>query len=327
MFLLLILSPFQSRPPVYIFVLDVAQDERALGYMKESMLQALELMPENSHVGMVSFGSMVYVHELGCTDFPKAYLLRGDRETAAQDLQTQLGLGLAAMKKCVACRMRYFRIESILLQRGMICSLSCLLGLFSFVLHERSRHQCFCILFSLIPLPHTPPLLFPTHRGVGNQHASGFGRFLVHARDAAFLLEAALEDLRPDPFPVAKGKRRRRCTGAALGVAARLLEACVPNMGARMMLFTGGPTTIGPGIAVSEDLAEPIRTHQDLEKGLAAHWKKSCGCVLFAFIWDSNCVLLKDEWREASERGLLRDGKRERGTRERDGGLPPPFLQ
>lgn len=56
-------------------------------------------MPENAHVGIVSFGSMVYVHELGFSDYPKAYLLRGDRETTAQDLQSQLGLGLAAMKK------------------------------------------------------------------------------------------------------------------------------------------------------------------------------------------------------------------------------------
>lgn len=32
-------STVQHRPPVYMLVLDVAQDERALGYMKEAMLQ------------------------------------------------------------------------------------------------------------------------------------------------------------------------------------------------------------------------------------------------------------------------------------------------
>jgi hypothetical protein len=35
------------------------------------------------------------------------------------------------------------------------------------------------------------------------------------------------------------------------------------------MLFTGGPCTVGPGIVVSDDLREPIRSHSDLAKGNA----------------------------------------------------------
>lgn len=42
-------------------------------------------------------------------------------------------------------------------------------------------------------------------------------------------------------------KGQPRCTGTALSVAAHLLGACVPGSGARIMAFTGGPTTEGPG--------------------------------------------------------------------------------
>lgn len=100
-------------------------------------MQALQMMPDTAMVGLVTYGSMVYVHELGFTDFPKAYLLRGDREPTLQDLQAQLGLGLAAVK-----------------------------------------------------------------RGTASADASGFGRFLVNVREGSFLLESAIEELRPDPLQV-----------------------------------------------------------------------------------------------------------------------------
>lgn len=59
-----------------------------------------------------------------------------------------------------------------------------------------------------------------------------------------------------------KGERPQRATGAAVGIAVGLLEACVLGSGGRVLLFTGGPCTIGPGMLVGEDLAESIRTHK-----------------------------------------------------------------
>lgn len=37
------------------------------------------------------------------------------------------------------------------------------------------------------------------------------------------------------------------------------------------MVFTGGPCTVGPGLVVSEEFKEPIRSHSDLAKGNAKH--------------------------------------------------------
>lgn len=42
------------------------------------------------------------------------------------------------------------------------------------------------------------------------------------------------------------------------------MSACLPpgTGAARLMLFVGGPTTIGPGKVVETDLQEPIRSHK-----------------------------------------------------------------
>jgi len=62
------------------------------------------------------------------------------------------------------------------------------------------------------------------------------------------------------------GNRAARCTGVALSAAVGLLESNFANTGARVMLFTGGPCTVGPGQMVGRELSEPMRSHHDLEK-------------------------------------------------------------
>ena len=52
-----------------------------------------------------------------------------------------------------------------------------------------------------------------------------------------------IEELQPDPWPVATGKRPLRSVGVALSIAVGLLESVYPNCGARVMLFLGGPGT------------------------------------------------------------------------------------
>lgn len=41
------------------------------------------------------------------------------------------------------------------------------------------------------------------------------------------------------------------------------------------MLFGGGPATDGPGTVVSTELREPIRSHHDIDKDTAKHYKKA----------------------------------------------------
>ena len=107
------------------------------------------------------------------------------------------------------------------------------------------------------------------------QAAFGAARFLMPVQQCEFQLTGVLESLTGDPWPVANDKRPLRCTGVALSVAVGLLETTYPNTGARIMLFASGPATEGPGMVVSNELKEPIRSHHDIERDTVKHYKRA----------------------------------------------------
>ncbi|KAL9224947.1 hypothetical protein vseg_000923 [Gypsophila vaccaria] len=104
---------------------------------------------------------------------------------------------------------------------------------------------------------------------------AGVDRFLLPASDCEYTLNALLDELETDQWPVPPGSRSLRCTGAALSVAAGLLAACTPGTGARIIALVGGPCTEGPGTIVSKDLSEPVRSHKDLDKDAAPYFQKA----------------------------------------------------
>jgi protein transport protein SEC23 len=82
----------RGLPPVFLFLLDTCLIEEELGYLKASLSQALTLIPENSLVGLVTFGAQVHVHELGFPECPKSYLFRGSKDVTKEQILEQLGL-------------------------------------------------------------------------------------------------------------------------------------------------------------------------------------------------------------------------------------------
>lgn len=100
-------------------------------------------------------------------------------------------------------------------------------------------------------------------------------RFLLPVQQCEFQLTNALEQLQKDPWPVANDKRALRCTGVALSVATGLLETSFQNSGGRIMLFTGGACTEGPGMVVGPELREPIRSHHDIDRDNIKYYKKA----------------------------------------------------
>jgi len=107
------------------------------------------------------------------------------------------------------------------------------------------------------------------------QTAFGAARFLQPVQQCEFQLTGILESLQRDPWPVANDKRPLRCTGVALSVAVGLLESTFPNTGGRIMLFAGGAPSEGPGLVVSNELKEPIRSHHDIDRDSAKHYKRA----------------------------------------------------
>ncbi|KAK9837195.1 hypothetical protein WJX84_004838 [Apatococcus fuscideae] len=87
-------APPNVRPPAYVFVVDTCLREDELAACKGAITQALQMVPEYSQIGLVTFGTHVHVHELGFTECAKSYVFHGSKEYTSQQVQTQLGLGV-----------------------------------------------------------------------------------------------------------------------------------------------------------------------------------------------------------------------------------------
>lgn len=199
------------RAPVFLFVLDTCIIEEELAQLKASVLQSLMLLPENSLVGLITFGKNVHIHELSFDECPKSYVFRGSKEVQADQISTLLGLRAPMAPNTMG------------------------------------QQQL-------------PP-----------QEA----RFLMPVSDCEFQLTSILEDLSKDCWPHTRAERPQRCNGTAMAVAIGLLEATHKQQSGRIMMFIGGPPTVGPGMVCSTDLKENIRAHHDIYKGNVPYYKKA----------------------------------------------------
>lgn len=206
-----------SNPPIFLYVVDTCLREQDLKALKDSLTVSLNLLPQNALVGLVTFGTMAQVHEIGYAECPKSYVFRGSKEYPGKQIQELLGLAGG---------------------------------------QQRAQN------------PIRPGQPLPSQ-------SAGFTRFLQPVSECEFNLTSILEQLQLDPFPVSNDKRPLRCTGTAMAVAISLIESAYQNAGARILLFVGGAATEGPGMIVSNELKESIRSHHDLEKDTAKHWKKA----------------------------------------------------
>ncbi|KAK1090554.1 GTPase-activating protein S23, partial [Friedmanniomyces endolithicus] len=192
-------------PPIFVFVVDTCQEEDSLKALKDSIIMSLDLIPPHALVGLITYGTMAQVHELGYTECAKSYVFRGNKDYTGKQVQEMLGLLTAPGARP--------GMQQVQPQPGR---------------------------------PAPPPM-----GGAGQ-------RFLLPVQQCEFQLTNALESLQKDPWPVANDRRSIRCTGVALSVATGLLETSFQNAGGRIMLFTGGPATEGPGMVVGPELKEQI---------------------------------------------------------------------
>jgi protein transport protein SEC23 len=98
-------------------------------------------------------------------------------------------------------------------------------------------------------------------------------RFLKPVSEVGYGVLQILKDMVHDPWPRANDQRPARCTGAALSIATSVLERCVGRVGGRILLFMGGPCTVGPGQVVNRPLVETMRSHLDIQKDNAPLFK------------------------------------------------------
>uniref|UniRef100_G1PN06 Protein transport protein SEC23 n=1 Tax=Myotis lucifugus TaxID=59463 RepID=G1PN06_MYOLU len=81
-----------QMPLIFLYVVDTCMEDEDLQALKESMQMSLSLLPPTALVGLITFGRMVQVHELGCEGISKSYVFRGTKDLTAKQLQEMLGL-------------------------------------------------------------------------------------------------------------------------------------------------------------------------------------------------------------------------------------------
>ncbi|KAJ9619556.1 GTPase-activating protein S23 [Taxawa tesnikishii (nom. ined.)] len=199
------LSRPAPTPPIFVFVVDTCQEEDSLKALKDSIIMSLSLLPPHALVGLVTYGTMAQVHELGYTECAKSYVFRGNRDYTAKQVQEMLGLMMAPGA------------------RGQVQPMQ--------------------------PQPGRPA---PAPMGAA-------ARFLLPVQQCEFQLTNALEQLQ-------KILGRSQTTSVLSDVL---------NAGGRIMLFTGGPATEGPGMVVGPELKEPIRSHHDIDRDNIKYYKKA----------------------------------------------------
>ncbi|VEU23471.1 DEKNAAC104607 [Brettanomyces naardenensis] len=201
-------------PPCYIYVVDLCQEADDINALKEALIASLALHPPGALVGLVTFDSVVSVHELGFISCAKTFVFSGSHEYESIAVQKQLGIYGNCSRDWVK------QLET----------------------------------------------------GSGS-----VGRFLIPLSDesAVARLTRVIGALEPSKWTVKPGHRPVRVTGAALNVASCLVEGSYAQCCAKLVLFSAGACTFGPGKIVGTELKEPIRSHSDIEKGSVSHYKKA----------------------------------------------------
>ncbi|KAJ4727362.1 Protein transport protein SEC23 [Melia azedarach] len=85
-------------PPVFMFVVDTCIIEEEMSFLKSALSQAIDLLPDNSLVGLITFGTLVHVHELGFGQIPKTYVFKGAKDVSKEQLLEQLNFFLKKPK-------------------------------------------------------------------------------------------------------------------------------------------------------------------------------------------------------------------------------------
>ncbi|KAG8449678.1 hypothetical protein GDO86_016355 [Hymenochirus boettgeri] len=81
-----------QMPLIFLYVVDTCMEDEDLQALKESMQMSLSLLPPTALVGLITFGRMVHVHELGCEGISKSYVFRGTKDLTGKQLQEMLSL-------------------------------------------------------------------------------------------------------------------------------------------------------------------------------------------------------------------------------------------
>ncbi|KAG8841192.1 GTPase-activating protein S23, partial [Serendipita sp. 411] len=86
------LSRAAQIPPIFLYVVDTCLDPDELKALRETLVVSLSLLPPYALVGLITYGTMASLHELGYEICSKSYVFRGSKDYTPKQIQDMLGL-------------------------------------------------------------------------------------------------------------------------------------------------------------------------------------------------------------------------------------------
>jgi len=74
------------QKPIFLLLVDTSLPSEELAELKDSLQQSIQFIPADAHVGLITYGKMAFVHELGFSDCPRAYVFRGDKDLTPKEV-------------------------------------------------------------------------------------------------------------------------------------------------------------------------------------------------------------------------------------------------
>mmetsp|Transcript_13619 Transcript_13619/g.42836 ORF Transcript_13619/g.42836 Transcript_13619/m.42836 type:complete len:785 (-) Transcript_13619:227-2581(-) len=220
-------------PSAFLFIIDICVIQEEFEALRDAILQSLSLLPEDALVGLITIGTNIHLYELGH---------QGEQDDGDDD-------DFEMTKSYV------FRGDKELDAKALGAVLSGRIG--GGLRDSKAGAQ--------------QPAGQQGGAPNASANAANIRRFLKPLSECEFEFTSILEELQRDPYFVKSDRRPARGTGAALALATGLLESSLPGSPGRLLVFLGGPCTIGPGKIVNRDLKEGIRGHSHIQKEQTPH--------------------------------------------------------
>lgn len=270
------------HPPVFLYVVDSCVDEEEFTSLKTSISSSLALLPQNALVGFITFNHIVYLWELKDSQNLKSFVFCGQKDYKAKQLQEWLGLSLAAQNSTKPNATS--QPTPIPYTNGHLGAQPPQMNIPPYPpqlppnrqpqpqMQPQANHQIPQYGPNSYIRPNAGPQIPATPQ---SSFAKNVNKFLRPASQIESVLSNILEQVSRNSWPTSAGRRPLRAVGAALSVAINILETTYPNSAGRIMLFLGGPCTVGPGMIVDDDKKNTIRSHNDIDKDNVKYMKKA----------------------------------------------------
>ncbi|GIX63798.1 protein transport protein SEC23, putative [Babesia caballi] len=109
-------APSELAPPTFIFLVDTCIPEEELEQLKDSLQQVISMLPQEVQVGLITFGSVVKLHDLTDSEIPRCYVLKGTQTHTTEYLKKVLQLGQQCQKFVQPLSQCEFMLNSFLEQ-------------------------------------------------------------------------------------------------------------------------------------------------------------------------------------------------------------------